>query len=443
MSLTLQDSFDSKYPFIPSIANAAKLPNVSIHVPDLTSVTAQSSAYLAANGVTLASTGALYDGLAALSAVERVNIAMGFPVLTDRQHIYVKGEGSIRRYWNATAGNAWSAVVSPSVVVSLGSDTASITEGSGVPTGGAANDHKVDFAANVIYKNTAGTWAVLRSATAQQIILVPLTGATTLYADLHGTSAGFQITYSGANANLTLATDAQATAAGRTPWFPGNAADVLTLDGSAGVPTLVAPDGKTETGSPTKEIGGACKAANSWTLGTTDPAAAAAPAVFGASGTNHAAGLVPDPGATAGTTKFLREDGTFAVPAGGGASSLGSVSGVTYDTLGRVTAYSTAGIAHTVAYTNSTTITDTSSAGTVTYGLDGSGRFISKTASSSTGSVTGITYNTLGRVTAYSVGGVSHTVSYPNTTTITDTSSDGTITYGLDGSGRFINRMVN
>ena len=35
---------------------------------------------------------------------------------------------------------------------------------------------------------------------------------------------------------------------------------------------------------------------------------------MGASGTNHKAGLVPDPGATAGTTKYLREDGTWQVP---------------------------------------------------------------------------------------------------------------------------------
>lgn len=38
--------------------------------------------------------------------------------------------------------------------------------------------------------------------------------------------------------------------------------------------------------------------------------------IFGASGANHAPGLVPDPGAVAGTTKFLREDATFAVPPG-------------------------------------------------------------------------------------------------------------------------------
>src|SRR5581483_820006 len=46
--------------------------------------------------------------------------------------------------------------------------------------------------------------------------------------------------------------------------------------------------------------------------------------VFGASGASHAAGAVPDPGASAGTTRFLREDATFAVPAsgGGGFSSL-------------------------------------------------------------------------------------------------------------------------
>lgn len=37
-------------------------------------------------------------------------------------------------------------------------------------------------------------------------------------------------------------------------------------------------------------------------------------APFLASGVNHRAGFVPDPGAVAGTTKFLREDATWAVP---------------------------------------------------------------------------------------------------------------------------------
>jgi hypothetical protein len=39
-------------------------------------------------------------------------------------------------------------------------------------------------------------------------------------------------------------------------------------------------------------------------------------AAFVASGASHKSGLVPDPGVTGGTTKFLREDATFAVPPG-------------------------------------------------------------------------------------------------------------------------------
>ena len=45
--------------------------------------------------------------------------------------------------------------------------------------------------------------------------------------------------------------------------------------------------------------------------------------VFGASGASHAAGAVPDPGAAAGTARFLREDGLWTTPAGGGAGGGG------------------------------------------------------------------------------------------------------------------------
>ena len=53
---------------------------------------------------------------------------------------------------------------------------------------------------------------------------------------------------------------------------------------------------------------------------------------FVASGASHAQGLVPDPGVTGGTTKFLREDATFAVPPGGGATPTGT--GFTHITAG-------------------------------------------------------------------------------------------------------------
>lgn len=49
--------------------------------------------------------------------------------------------------------------------------------------------------------------------------------------------------------------------------------------------------------------------------------------VFGASGSGHSSGLVPDPGATAGTSKYLREDGTWAEPAGGGGGAVSGVKG--------------------------------------------------------------------------------------------------------------------
>ena len=48
--------------------------------------------------------------------------------------------------------------------------------------------------------------------------------------------------------------------------------------------------------------------------------AAARLPLFGPSGTAHAPGIVPDPGATAGSTRFLREDGTWVAPSGGSGS---------------------------------------------------------------------------------------------------------------------------
>lgn len=48
------------------------------------------------------------------------------------------------------------------------------------------------------------------------------------------------------------------------------------------------------------------------------------PAFIG-SGATHAPGVVPDPGATAGSTRFLREDGQWIVPAGGGGGGGGTV----------------------------------------------------------------------------------------------------------------------
>jgi len=65
--------------------------------------------------------------------------------------------------------------------------------------------------------------------------------------------------------------------------------------------------------------------------------------VFVASGGSHAIGLVPDPGASAGTTKFLCEDATWKAPSAGLLAFAGSLTSVTNinitttDTTGGIT----------------------------------------------------------------------------------------------------------
>jgi hypothetical protein len=73
-----------------------------------------------------------------------------------------------------------------------------------------------------------------------------------------------------------------------------------------------------------------------------------------ASGGSHAAGCVGDPGSSAGSTKFWREDATFAVPAGGGSGTVDGISTVTL-----------------VAGTNVTISDDTPSAGDITISASG------------------------------------------------------------------------
>ncbi|MDQ2834060.1 MAG: SGNH/GDSL hydrolase family protein [Acidobacteriota bacterium] len=54
--------------------------------------------------------------------------------------------------------------------------------------------------------------------------------------------------------------------------------------------------------------------------------------LFGGSGASHAPGAVPDPGATAGTTRYLREDGTWSVPGAPGSTGLSAGTGLSANT---------------------------------------------------------------------------------------------------------------
>jgi hypothetical protein len=82
---------------------------------------------------------------------------------------------------------------------------------------------------------------------------------------------------------------------------------------------------------------------------------------FVASGSSHAQGLVPDPGASAGTTRFLREDATWQTPAGGGGGTPGGTSGqIQYNNAGAFGGYTMGGDGTLVTSTGVLTVTKTS-----------------------------------------------------------------------------------
>jgi hypothetical protein len=128
---------------------------------------------------------------------------------------------------------------------------------------------------------------------------VSLSAATNLVA---GTHANRQIIFSGANANLTIQSDAAG----------GTSADdeyiVFTDEGSSGVPTLVFPDATTLVGGKDVVIGAVRKGVDVWEQYIVPKS------VFGAS----KRGLVPAAGATPSATKYLSETGVWSTPAGGG-----------------------------------------------------------------------------------------------------------------------------
>jgi hypothetical protein len=80
---------------------------------------------------------------------------------------------------------------------------------------------------------------------------------------------------------------------------------------------------------------------------------------FVASGASHAPGIVPDPGAAAGATKFLREDATWVVPAGGGGSPGGTANQVQWNSAGAFGGFTVGGDATLNTSTGALTVTKT------------------------------------------------------------------------------------
>jgi hypothetical protein len=109
-------------------------------------------------------------------------------------------------------------------------------------------------------------------------------------------------------------------------WQPGSSTLAFNLRGA---PYSFSPSGLTTGTINATTLNGALSAANI----TSGTIAAARLPLFGPSGASHAPGIVPDPGATAGTTHFLREDGTWSVPAGTGGGGSSSVADITSGTI--------------------------------------------------------------------------------------------------------------
>ena len=133
-----------------------------------------------------------------------------------------------------------------------------------------------------------------------------------------------------AEANLTLSNlggsidlgGAKASGTIAAARFPAHTGDVTSTAGS--VALSIAPNAVTNA-KAAQMAANTIKGNNTGsTANATDLTAAQVTTMlpdFVASGAAHARGLVPDPGATAGTTKFLREDGSWSVPASGGGGS--------------------------------------------------------------------------------------------------------------------------
>jgi hypothetical protein len=150
--------------------------------------------------------------------------------------------------------------------------------------------------------------------------------------------------------------------------------------------------------------------------------------VFGASGGGHSAGAVPDPGSSAGTANYLREDGTWHAPSGSGTVTLVSVATAN-------------GVSGTVANDTSTpsitltlsaiTPTSVAASGTVT-GSNLSGTNTGDATISLTGDVTGSGTSTF--ATAIGAGKVTNSMlagSIPASKLVgTDVATLGTVVTG-------------
>ncbi len=168
--------------------------------------------------------------------------------------------------------------------------------GGGAPTGAATGDLSGNYPNPTVA--TVGTKTATQISTAVTDVTAATNSNTVSTIVKRDASGNFSA------GTITAALSGNATTATTATNFSGSLSGDVTGTQSA-----------TQINSANSGIGD--RLISGVNTGTTTINALRLPAMVG-SGATHAAGLVPDPGVTAGTTKFLREDGSWQVPAGGG-----------------------------------------------------------------------------------------------------------------------------
>ena len=145
----------------------------------------------------------------------------------------------------------------------------------------------------------------------------PVTATQTELNDIVGATSSLQAQINADVANVATLTASALPKAGGTMTGP----IVLSADPAAPLQpaTKQYTDASTKTAAQISD-GGAV--GRSLLQSTTALIATALLSVFGASGASHAAGLVPDPGSSAGTTRYLREDSSWQAVVGLSAATV-------------------------------------------------------------------------------------------------------------------------
>jgi hypothetical protein len=279
------------------------------------------------NGVGIASSAVTYQTAASGTTAPTSTWTSAVPAITKGQYLWTR---TVLTLSDASTVTIYS-------VAYQGADGSAGTGGSGStwlsgtsdPTSatGADGNWYLNTSSTVVFYRASGAWASVgamppiattaqaQAATSNLVLMTPakvreyleqfgLTATyTTTVADLNTAVKGQFFNYSNTTTNIPTA----------STYGRG-----ITLPAGDGYVTQIAVENDTAKMYVRYQSG-----ASTWSAWTQIGASSGGSAsVMGASGTTHAAGLAPDPGATAGTTKFLREDATWAVPpAGSGGGS--------------------------------------------------------------------------------------------------------------------------